>query len=589
MALQKDRPMRYYHWVIMKSKLPLMCGVTLAAAILIAFSQVSCSIGNQTAAARAEDRDALNSITAQDLLQCIKVLSSDEFEGRAPGTRGESLTVEYLTGEFKKLGLSPGNPDGTYVQPVPLIAIKGTPSAFFTTGNQTMRLNYPGDYLAVSRHNKPEINIDGSAMVFVGYGIVAPEYGWDDYKGADLRGKTLVMLVNDPPVPDPSRPSRLDEKVFAGKAMTYYGRWTYKFEIAAEKGAAAAILVHEAGPAGYPYSVLIRSWGRENLTIEKNGSRENRVPVESWITAKTAARLFSAAGENFDNLKKAAAKRDFRPVPIGARASFSIKNTIRRIHSDNVVAKLEGADPKLRNQYVIYSAHWDHLGKNGNLKGDQIYNGALDNASGTAGLLEIAKAYTRLAARPRRTLVFLAPTGEEKGLLGSEYYNENPLYPLAATAADINLDCLNPWGRTRDIVIIGLDSSPLHQVAREVAVSQGRRVRPDLEPGKGFFYRSDQFEFAKRGVPTLYTDAGIDLIGRPAEYGMRKRGEYNSRDYHKVSDEVKPDWDLSGAVEDLRYLFLVGLRIAENGLPEGKKQGTNYTNLHVKLKSSIRD
>ena len=559
--------MLYHHSVMMKSKLPRMHGIALAATVLFFLSQASCSIESQTAAVQAGDRDALNSITAQDLLQRIRILASDEFEGRAPGTRGETLTLEYLTGEFERLGLGPGNPDGTFMQAVALIAIRGTPTASFTTGKHTMRLRYPEEYLAVSRHNKPEVGIDSSEMVFVGYGIVAPEYGWDDYKGADLGGKTLVMLINDPPVPDPSQPTRLDEKVFGGKRMTYYGRWTYKFEIAAEKGAAAVILVHETGPAGYPYNVLIRSWSGESFTIEKNGDRENRVPVESWITGKTAAKLFSAAGLNFGNLKKAAGKRDFEPVPIGARASFSIRNTIRSIRSHNVVAKLDGADRNLRNQYVVYSAHWDHLGKNGNLKGDQVYNGALDNASGTAGLLEIAEAYSRLDARPRRTLVFLSPTGEEKGLLGAQYYTENPLYPLAATTANINLDCLNPWGRTRDIVIIGLDSSPLHQVAREAAASQGKRVRPDLEPDKGFFYRSDHFEFAKQGVPTLYTDAGIDLIGRPAEYGKRKRGEYSRRDYHKVTDEVKPDWDLSGAVEDLRYLFLVGLRVAENGLP----------------------
>ncbi len=533
------------------------------AAALFFVSQVSCPGGRQIAAGEAEDlKHALAAITANDLLQHIKTLASDQFEGRAPGTRGETLTVEYLISQFKKLGLAPGNPDGSFVQSVPMVAIRGNPTASFSVGNGTVRLKYPEDYVAVSRHSKPEIKIDGSEMIFVGYGVVAPEYGWDDYKGVDVNGKTLVMLINDPPVPDPSDPSKLDPTVFGGKAMTYYGRWTYKYEIAAKKGAAAAIIVHEAGPAGYPYSVLVRSWGRENFAIEKMDSREDRVPVEAWITEQTARRLFSLSGKDFEILKKSALNRSFKPVPLRAKASFSIQNTIRRIRSRNVIAKLDGSDPKLRNQYVLYSAHWDHLGRNQKLKGDQIFNGALDNASGTAGLLEIAGAYTRMKSRPARSIIFLALTAEEKGLLGSEYYTENPLYPLDQTRADINLDCLNPWGRTRDIVIIGLDSSPLDQIAREVAKSQGRQIKPDLEPQKGFFYRSDHFEFVKRGVPALYTDAGVDLIGKPAEYGLRKRSEYTRRDYHKVSDEVKPDWDLSGAVEDLQFLFMVGCRVA---------------------------
>jgi len=542
---------------------PAVRGIRAIGAALFFFSQISCPGERQIGAREAGDlKPALAAITANDLLHHIKTLASDQFEGRAPGTRGETLTVEYLTSQFKKLGLAPGNPDGSFVQSVPMVAIRGNPTASFAVGNGTVRLKYPEDYVAVSRHSKPEIKIDGSEMIFVGYGVVAPEYGWNDYKGVDVKGKTLVMLINDPPVPNPSDPSKLDPKVFGGKTMTYYGRWTYKYEIAAKKGAAAAIIVHEAGPAGYPYGVLVRSWGRENFAIEKMGSREDRVPVEAWITKRTARRLFSLSGKDFEILKKSALSRGFQPVPLRAKAFFSIKNTIRRIRSQNVIAKLDGSDPKLRNQYVIYSAHWDHLGKTQKLKGDQIFNGALDNASGTAGLLEIARAYTRLKSRPARSVIFLALTAEEKGLLGAEYYTENPLYPLVQTCADINLDCLNPWGRTRDIVIIGLDSSPLDQIAREVAKSQGRKIKPDLEPEKGFFYRSDHFEFVKSGVPALYTDAGIDLIGKPAEYGLRKRSEYTRRDYHKVSDEVKPDWDLSGAVEDLQFLFMVGCRIA---------------------------
>jgi Zn-dependent M28 family amino/carboxypeptidase len=534
-------------------------------AITALLAQMSCSSIERNAASQSDDlKPALAAITAGDLLRHITILSSDKFEGRAPGTHGEALTVEYLVQQFKKIDLSPGNPDGTYVQDVPLAAIKGDPEASFTHKKRTVRLKYPEDYVAVSRHGRLEIKVENSEIVFVGYGAVAPEFGWDDFKGIDVKGKTLLFLVNDPPVPDPSDPSKLDPKVFGGKTMTYYGRWTYKFEVAARMGAAAAIIVHEAGPAGYPYGVLVRSWGRENFTIEKSGSRENRVPVEAWITTAAARKLLALSGRNFEVMKKTAARKNFKPVSISVRASFSVRNTVRRIRSQNVIARLDGSDPKLKSEYVIYSAHWDHLGRNPNLKGDQIYNGALDNASGTAGLLEIAQAYGRMKVRPRRTILFLAFTGEEKGLLGSEYYTENPLYPLAGSRADINMDCLNPWGRTRDIVAIGLDSSPLHQVAREAAKSQGRRVEPDPEPEKGFLYRSDQFAFVKHGVPALYTDAGYDLIGKPAEYGKRKRDAYTRRDYHKVTDEVKPDWDLAGAVEDLQFLFIVGYRVAGN-------------------------
>jgi len=534
-------------------------------AFTLLFFVLSCSGEKKEPVAKTEDlKSVASAITADDLLGRIRVLASDAFEGRAPGTRGETLTLNYLISELKKTGLSPGNPDGSYVQNVRLAAIKGNPSVTFSAGSQTLHPEYPEDYVAVSRHSRRDVTIKDSDLVFVGYGIVAPEFEWDDYKGVDVKGKTVLMLINDPPVPDPSNPQKLDEKIFGGKIMTYYGRWTYKFEEAARKGAAAAILVHETRAAGYPYGVLIRSWGRENFTIEKSGNRENRLPVEAWITTKTANKLFEASGKNFESLKRSAKSRDFKPVPIGATASFTVKNTIRRIQSQNVIAMLEGSDPKLKSEYLLYTAHWDHLGKNERLKGDQVYNGAVDNASGTAGLLEIARAYARLSVRPRRSVLFLASTAEEKGLLGAAYYAENPLYPLNRTLANINLDCLNPWGRTRDIIIIGQIASFLDEIARDVAKSQGRRIEPELEPEQGFFYRSDQFEFAKRGIPALYTDAGIDLVGKPAEYGRRKRDEYTRRDYHKLTDEIKPDWDLRGAVEDLQFLFMVGYKIAQN-------------------------
>ena len=510
-----------------------------------------------------ELKPSLQSITDSGLLRHITILASDEFEGRAPGTRGEQLTLAYLTAQFKQLGMKPGNPNGTFIQEVPMSAIRGTPSAYFVMGGQRTNLACPDEYLAISRLQQEEIKIRDSEMVFVGYGTIAPEYGWDDYKGTDVRGKTLVMLINDPPVPDPADSSRLDETVFKGKAMTYYGRWTYKYEIAAKQGAAAAVLIHETDRAGYPCEVLVGSHAQENIILDGTDG-DSVVPVESWITLQTATKLFSMEGTSFDGMKKAAAGKDFKPVALKSRANFVIKNSVRKIRSGNVVAVLEGSDPLLKEQCLVYSAHWDHLGKDERLKGDQIYNGARDNASGTAGLLEIAKAYARLDARPKRSILFLSPTSEEKGLLGSRYYAEHPFIPHSRTVADINMDSLNLLGRTRDIVVIGSDPSPMDSIARQVALWQSRRIEPEFQPEKGLFYRSDSFEFAKRGVPALYTDAGVDMIGKPPEYGKRMRGDFTLRDYHKVTDEVKADWDLSGAVEDLQFFFLVGYRYANH-------------------------
>ncbi len=546
-------------------KTPVISTVLLAAALLLS----GCAHTPSSEGGSLEP--ALGSITSDDLMKHIKALSSDEFEGRAPGTKGEELTIRYLTDQFKQLGLQPGNPDGTYTQRVPMVGFTSEAAASFTVRGRKVPLRVPQDCLAVSRRRQPEIEVKDSRLVFVGYGVVAPEYGWDDFKGVDVRGKTLVMLINDPPVVDPADPSRPDEKMFRGKEMTYYGRWTYKYEMASEKGAAAAILVHETGPAGYPYDVVVGSWGRENFDIDMPGLDSRRVSVEAWITRDTAQRLFSLAGADFEALKKSAAERSFKPVELPAMVDFDVVNRIREIKSNNFVARLIGSDPVLKDQTVIYTAHWDHLGRDENLKGDQIYNGALDNASGTAGLIELAKAFTQLKTPPGRSILFLSTTGEEKGLLGAKYYVENPLYPLAQTAADINLDGMNPWGRTRDLVVIGLGNSTLDDLLRAEARRQDRVLKPDAEPEKGFFYRSDQLEFARKGVPVLYTDAGTEFIGKAAQYAMTKRDEYTKKDYHRVTDEVRTDWDLAGATEDLQLLFQTGYHVAqETNMPEWK-------------------
>jgi len=495
----------------------------------------------------ADADSAANVITAPALLQHIRDLSDDSTQGRAPGTPGEEKATRYLESQFRALGLEPGNPDGTFIQKVDLVGYLAHPTASFSANGKTVSLKYPDDFIANSRHERPETRIDHSDIVFVGYGIVAPEYGWDDYKGVDVKGKTILMLVNDPQIRLPND-TALDTTMFKGKAMTYYGRWTYKYEIASDKGAAAAIIIHETGPAGYPYSVVSSSNSQEQFDIVSSDA-DKRVPVEGWITLPKAKELLADAKLDFDSLKAAATRKDFKPVVLpGAQANFDVKIDHRRVQSKNVAAKLEGGDRK--DEYVIYTAHWDHLGIGPKVNGDSIYNGAADNASGCSALLEIAKAYSKLRTPPARSVLFLSVTAEEKGLAGSKYYATHPLYPLAKTAANINMDVVNLWGKSSDYTVIGLGNSTLDDVLTNVLKSENRTVRPDPEPEKGFYFRSDHFEFAKAGVPALYINPGVNFVGKDSTYGMTKRNEYTAHDYHQPSDEVKPGWDLSGAVDD---------------------------------------
>jgi Zn-dependent M28 family amino/carboxypeptidase len=541
-----------------------------ALAFLLIFG--SCSQNQQSNLNSAGD-----AITADSLLSEIKTLSSDDFEGRKPGSEGEKKTIAYMQQQFQSLGLKPGNPDGTYLQNVPLAGITSATQSDIAVKGKKLALEPKKDYIALSSRYVPEVEVKNSPLVFVGYGVVAPEYGWDDYKDVDVKGKTILMLINDPAIPDPNDPSKLDDAMFKGKAMTYYGRWTYKYEIASSKGAAAAIIIHETGPAGYPFEVVSGSWGGENFGIQRPDNNMGRVPVEGWITFDKASELCRMAGLNLAELKKAAIRKDFRPVVLaGATASFKVENTLRKIDSHNVVARLDGSDPALKDEFVIYTAHWDHLGRDPELKGDQIYNGAADNASGSAGLLEIARAYTKLSTAPKRSILFLSVTAEEQGLLGSEYYAENPLYPLKKTLADINMDVLNTWGKTKDITVVGLGNSTLDDTAAEVLKARDRVITPDPEPEKGHFYRSDHFEFAKQGVPAFDPDAGVDYVGKPPDYGRKKRDYYTANDYHKPSDEVKPDWDLSGAVEDLRVFFEIGYQVAQGEKYPEWRSGTEF-------------
>ena len=519
----------------------------LIAAVLTGFSTAAAS--GQPAA-----------IKAAEIMQHIKVLASDDFQGRKPGTPGEDKTVSYLTQQFKAMGLKPGNTDGSYIQKVPLVGMNPTLTPLtFTKGSEKVSLQYKQDFVAWTRRVTDRTGLNSSDLVFVGYGVEAPEYKWDDFKGTNVSGKTIVVLVNDPPVTRPD--GQLDPAVFGGKAMTYYGRWSYKYDKGAEKGAAGVLIVHETQPAGYPWSV-VQGFGGERFDLVTPDKNATKSAVEGWLSLQAARDLFKMAGQDFDVLKKAAENRNFKPVHLNVQASVGIENKMRTVDSRNVIAKLAGADPKLRDEYVVYMAHWDHLGIGDPVNGDKIYNGAKDNASGTAVLLEIAKAFTTTKPAPKRSIIFLAVTGEEQGLLGSEYYAEHPIYPLQKTLAAINMDGMNVWGRTRDITVIGLGASELDDYLKKAAAAQGRVLRPDPESEKGFYYRSDHFNFAKQGVPALDANEGIDFIGKPKGYGLKMRELYTSHDYHAPSDEVKPGWDLSGAVEDAQLFFTVGYQVA---------------------------
>jgi Zn-dependent M28 family amino/carboxypeptidase/photosystem II stability/assembly factor-like uncharacterized protein len=519
----------------------------------------------------------IDAVTGDSILDHIKTLASDAFEGRAPGTAGEERTVAYLTETFRKLGLAPGNPDGTYVQRVPFVGYTARPTGSFEVKGASSEFAMPAEGLAVSHRVAPEVKVDGSDVVFVGYGAVAPEYDWDDFKGVDVRGKTVVLLVGDPPVPDPKDPSKLDEKTFKGRAMSYYGRWTYKYEIASARGAAACVIVHETEPAGYPYAVLERGYGQEYFDIRTPDGNAGRVAVEAWMTVERARKLFADCGSSYDELKKAAARRDFKPVALGAKASFDVKLKTREVASRNCVARVEGADPKLKNEYVVYSAHWDHFGKGAGKEGDQIFNGAIDDGSGCAEILEIARAFATGDAKPKRSILFLFTTGEEQGLLGAKWYGQHPLYPLDRTLADINLDIMNMWGRTKSVVSISLGATTLDEILADVAAKQGRRVVADPEPEKGYFYRSDHLELMRQGVPALtFLHPGADYVDKPADYGEKKRIEYVTHDYHKPTDEVRADWDMAGAVDDVRMLYEVGRRVADGDRYPEWKPGAEF-------------
>jgi Zn-dependent M28 family amino/carboxypeptidase len=523
---------------------------------------------------------ALNAITPEGILKHIRVLASDEFEGRAPATAGEQKSLDYIIGQCKALKLAPGNPDGTWLEPVALWGITGGGGEITVKSGDTAFPLTAQDYRATSSQPKAAIEVADSPIVFVGYGIVAPEYQWDDYKGMDVKGKAVVILAGDPPLPDPSDATKLDPKMFLGPELSFYGRPGTKADMAYTRGASAVITLQGAGGAGRgaarggagvgPNRFIVRE-----TMIVRDDSSTQRIAVTVALNNDKATELFAASGQDLAALRASALSRDFRPVPLKASIAVKVKNEVREIHSANVVAKIEGSDRELRNEYVIYSGHWDHMGR----QGENIFHGASDNASGTAGVLELAHAFTALPARPKRTVIFLFTTAEERGLLGAKYYVQHPLYPLAKTAANINLDYFSNWGwgKTKDFSILGMGMSSLDDLVKEAVARQGRVVTGDTDPVEGFYWRSDHVEFAMGGVPSLASSPGIDFVGKPAGYGEQKRNEYIRNDYHKPTDQVKADWDLTGAVEDLQVLLEVGYRVAQTAeRPVWRARGALY-------------
>ena len=508
-------------------------------------------------------------ISEESLKAHIQVLSSDDFQGRKPFTEGETKTVSYLTDQFKVYGLEPGNAD-SYTQEVPLVELTAIPSETMTiAGNgQKIELNVLDDFVAYTERVVEEASLNASELVFAGYGVVAPEYDWNDYEGLNVEGKTVVVLVNDPGF------ASGDSTFFKGETMTYYGRWTYKYEEAARQGAAGCLIIHETVPAGYPWLVVRNSWSGASLYLDQSG--ENYQPdILGWITRDAAIKIFEASGQDMKNYAKMSRSDDFKPFSLGLNASVSVKNEIKRDQSQNVIAKITGSERP--DEYVIYSAHWDHLGVGQEIDGDSIYNGAHDNASGTATMLGIAEAMSKMDQKPKRTVVFLAVTAEEQGLLGSKHYAQNPIYPPAQTVANINMDGITAWGPMKDLTVVGYGQSELEDIAESVAQEQGRYILADPDPGKGYFFRSDHFQFAKVGIPALYASGGYEHMTKGVDYVDSLNQVYLSTQYHRPQDEYDADsWTFDGMALDGELLMKVGLDIANSESWPQWKEGSEF-------------
>jgi Zn-dependent M28 family amino/carboxypeptidase len=528
----------------------------LALSTLAAALAGCAATGDRAPAAAGMSPTAAPAISQETLVDVTRRLSSDEFGGRAPTTEGEEKTVRLIAERFRKAGLQPGN-KGEWYQNVPLVETNATPGALtISGGGQPISLAYRTDFVANSYQVQPRIDLRDSEMVFVGYGINAPERRWNDYAGVDVRGKTVVILINDPDYETPGL-----QGPFEGRAMTYYGRWTYKYEEAARQGAAAALIVHETEPAAYGWNVVQSSWTGAQYNMDAADNHMGQSKVVGWLTNDAARRVVAASGQDLATLTAAAKRKGFKAVPLKTRASISMENAIKRQASRNVVGILPGkARP---NEYVVYTAHWDHLGQcDPAPDGDNICNGALDNATGTAGLIALAEAHVKAGA-PDRSIVFVAVTAEESGLLGSKYYAENPIYPLAQTVGGINMDGLNVVGATRDVVIVGPGKSELESYLQRAAAYQQRVIVPEPTPEKGYYYRSDHFSFARQGVPMIYFESGEDLVEGGKAAGAAAAADYTTNRYHGPKDEFNPNWNWSGAMQDLSLFYWIGRELAE--------------------------
>ncbi len=509
----------------------------------------------KAAVASTEPHRFSPSINSADFAAHVRTLSSDEFEGRAPGSIGERATTTYLKDQFERLGLSPGN-NGSFFQRVQMVETTALPGSALsiTVGGTTQNLKIGTDAVLGTRTAKTEITADDSELVFVGYGVVAPEADWNDYEGLDVKGKTVVILVNDPGF------LRGDETLFKGRAMTYYGRWTYKFEEAARQGALGALIVHDTEPAAYGWDVVRNSWSGVQFDLTPADDPEPRLDFQGWLSDDAATKLFAAAGQDLAALKLRADARGFVAQPLNATVDVTLTSSIAYKASENVVAVLPGASNA--NEAVLYMAHWDHLGKHEGEPGDNIYNGAIDNATGVAGVLEIAEAMVAQEPAPARSVIFLVPTLEESGLLGSRYFVAHPTMPLTGIKAVINMDAMFVGGRTANVGVVGSGQSNLEDALAEAIAPQDRVITPEATPEKGFYFRSDHFNFARRGVPALYAKSGNDLRDGGAAAGDAMARDYVDNRYHKPGDEFDPAWTFEGTIEDLQALYAVGLRVA---------------------------
>ncbi len=511
------------------------------------------------------DAAGLDAISAETLRENIRMLASDEFEGRKPFTNGESKTIAFLEKAFQDVGMAPGN-GSSYLQEVPMVNITSQPaSAMLVKSNNTsFYLKGYDDYVIWTEKTDPTVSFQQNELVFAGYGVVAPEYNWNDYEGLDVKDKIVMVLVNDPGFYSNNK------DLFKGDTMTYYGRWTYKFEEAARQGAKGCLIIHHTEGASYPFSVVQNSWNTSKLRLDMRGKTEQLCDIVGWVTGEAAQRLLKAGGYD-STLLAAAETNSFKPVPLNVKLSTTLNVKANYNKTFNVIAKLEGDQQK--DEYIIYTAHWDHLGiGKADEKGDTIYNGALDNATGTAGLIEIARAFKSLPQQTARTVVFLVVTAEEQGLWGSAWYASHPVYPLQKTVANINIDVMNAYDKTKDIIVVGRGQSELEDYLEDAAKKADRVVAYETNPAAGFYYRSDHFNFAKVGVPALYTEYGVDVVERGPEYGKQVKADYTANRYHRPSDEFDADtWTMDGAVEDLRLLFQVGKRLAfEKSFPKWK-------------------